>query len=135
MRVCSPRTLGATLIMAAILSFGACVPGGTLTPPTRGSDLIGTEEIEGSSAVDAYELVRQVRPNWLRGRGQANLRGGAPVLPVVYFRTQRQGSVDILRGIPTIRLLEMRFIDATTATTRYGNGHSGGVIEVMIRRR
>jgi hypothetical protein len=26
-------------------------------------------------------------------------------------------------------------VDATTATTRYGDGHSGGVIEVDLRRR
>jgi len=132
MRVYSPRTLAAALL---VLSAGACVPGGSMAPPTRNSDLLGLEEIEGSAATDAYDLVRQVRPNWLRGRGTSNLRGGAPVLPVVYILTQRQGSVETLRGIPIIRVLEMRFVDATTATTRYGNGHSGGVIEVVLRRR
>lgn len=93
------------------------------------------DEIEKSTAPNAYELLRQVRPNWLRGRGSPDLRGSAPVLPVVYVGQSRYGSVETLRGISRTSLQQMRYIDAPTATTRYGSGHSGGIIMVTIRNR
>lgn len=120
---------------AALLFSSACVMGGTVTPPSRASSVIGHDEIEVSTAANAYELVYQLRPNWLRGRGPQNLRGMSPALPVVYVAHVRQGSVEVLRGLATTTLLELRYVDATTATTRYGEGHSGGVIEVDLRRR
>lgn len=129
------RQLAAAFTLAATLLAGACTPGGQSTSSSRNSDVIHTYEVEESTATNAYDMVRQLRPNWLRGRGSPNLRGGSPTLPMVYVGTVRQGSVETLRAISTIAILEMRYVDATTATTRYGNGHSGGVIEVALRRR
>lgn len=128
---------GLRIVVASLLllAAGACVMGGQFSPPAGPSSLIARDEIDTSSATNAYDLVYQVRPNWLRGRGSPNLRGGPPVLPVVYVAHVRQGSVEALRGITTNALLELRYMDATSATTRYGDGHSGGVIEVDLRRR
>lgn len=123
------------LVCLFLVSATGCVMGGQVSPPAGASSVIGRDEIDTSPAANAYELVYQVRPMWLRGRGSPNLRGGAPVLPIVYIAHVRQGSVESLRGIATNGLLELRYLDATTATTRYGDGHSGGVIEVDLRRR
>jgi len=128
------RDLRILAFCATLLIAGACVMGGRVTPQSRASAVIGRDEIDVSTATNAYELVYQVRPNWLRGRGPQNLRG-TPVLPVVYVAHVRQGSVEVLRGLATNTLLELRYVDATTATTRYGEGHGGGVIEVDLRRR
>ncbi len=132
----SPRRgLRVLALCAALLFSGACVMGGRITPPSRASSVLGRDEIDVSTATNAYELVYQLRPNWLRGRGPQNLRGSGPVLPVVYVAHVRQGSAEVLRGLATVTILELRYVDATTATTRYGEGHSGGVIEVDLRRR
>jgi hypothetical protein len=56
-------------------------------------------------------------------------------LPVVYIANVRQGSVEVLRSIAITGVLALRYLDAVSATTRYGDGHSGGVIEVDLRRR
>lgn len=131
-----PRSAPVLFVLAGgLLSLGACVMGGQMSTPAGPSSLIARDEIDTSPATNAYDLVYQIRPLWLRGRGSPNLRGGAPVLPVVYVGHVRQGSVEALRGIATNGLLELRYLDATSATTRYGDGHSGGVIEVDIRRR
>jgi hypothetical protein len=131
-----PRSAQLLLVLAlGLLPLGSCVMGGQMSKPTGASSVIGRDEIDESSATNAYDLVYQVRPLWLRGRGSPNLRGGAPVLPVVYVGHVRQGSVETLRSFGTNGLLELRYLDATTATTRYGDGHSGGVIEVDVRRR
>ena len=122
-------------VCALALMLGACVPGGTsATPPTRSADLVDLDEIDESTATNAYDLLTQIRPNWLRGRGNSNLRGGE-ALPVVYVAGVRQGSLEVLRGLSTLGVRQLRFIDAPTATMRYGSGHSGGIIEVLLRRR
>ena len=40
----------------------------------------------------------------------------------------------MLRSFPTGGIAELRFINATTATTRFGNGHAGGVIQIVPRK-
>lgn len=125
------RSSFALLLVLAACGGGARVgTGSTLTP-----DLIGPEEISASSATNAYDLISQVRPNWLRGRGTPNLRGSQAPLPVVYLDDRRQGAVEVLRTFPIGSVAELRYINATTATTRFGNGHAGGVIQVVPRRR
>ena len=119
--------------LAALTACGGSARGGigsSLTP-----DLIGRDEMDGSSATNAYDLISQVRPNWLRGRGTPNLRGSQAPLPVVYLDDRRQGALEILRTFPTGGVAELRYINATTATTRFGNGHAGGVIQVVPLRR
>ena len=119
----------------ATLLLGACVMGGQAAPQGGRSAVVSGDEIERSTAANAYELLVQVRPNWLRGRGSPNLRGSPAVRPVVYIANVRQGGIDYLRTIAIASLVELRYVDAITATTRYGEGHSGGIIEVDVRRR
>ena len=76
----------------------------------------------GDNASTAMEVVRRLRPAWLLARGN----------PVVYVdNVRRPGGVDALFNVPVgqIRLLE--FIGAADATTRWGTGHTGGVIQVL----
>ena len=80
----------------------------------------------GDNASTAIEVVRRLRPAWLLSRGAD---------PVVYVdNVRRPGGVDALFNVPVgqIRLLE--FIGAADATTRWGTGHTGGVIQVLTGR-
>lgn len=111
----------------------ACTMGGTTTlaPPT--ADRIVSEDVRASTAGNAYELVRHLRPQWLQGRGRESLRTSVEARPVVYVGSTRQGEVDILRSFSLGGIEELLYVDATTATTRYGSGHAGGVILVVLR--
>ena len=80
----SMRDRAALTPVLCLLMANACVMGGQISPPERASAVITEEEVRGSSATNAYDLVAQVRPSWLRGRGASNLRGTV-VLPVVYI--------------------------------------------------
>lgn len=127
----APLLVGALLLVgAACGSSGRSALGSPLAP-----DVISQEEIQASSATNAYDLVAQVRPNWLRGRGTPSFRSRQVELPVVYLGGRRQGSLEILRSFAANAIVELRYINATTATTRYGNGHAGGIIEVVLRQR
>jgi hypothetical protein len=108
--------------LVATLLLGACVMGGQAAPQGGRSAVVSGDEIERSTAAN-------------RGRGSPNLRGSPAVRPVVYIANVRQGGIDYLRTIAIASLVELRYVDAITATTRYGEGHSGGIIEVDVRRR
>jgi len=134
----SPRTrihfLAAMAGLSLLLASAACASGTQGRSPSRSSNVIGQEEITASSAGNAFDLIQQVRPSWLRGRGSTSLRDPQPVLPVVYLGEINYGTVESLRGFATNGIQELRYIDATTATTRFGSGHGGGVIQVVLRR-
>jgi uncharacterized protein involved in tellurium resistance len=99
-------------------------------PRIRNSNLIDQGEIESSTAIDAYTLVQQARPNWLHQRGAISLRDPTAGTIQVYLDGQQYGDVNRLREISTQDVRELRFLGAGEAQMRYGVGHAGGVIEV-----
>ncbi len=52
---------------------------------------------------------------------------------MVYLDGMRTGGVPVLRNIDANNVREIRYVPARDATTKYGTGHSQGVIEVRTR--
>ena len=96
-------------------------------------NLITRAEIESVNVSTAYEVVQQLRPHFLSPRGQTSIQDPSSSLPVVYVNGVRYGTQDVLRSLRSMDVQEMRFLSASDATTRYGTGHVGGVIEVTTR--
>lgn len=89
------------------------------------------EEIAERHDANAYELVRALRPGWLRGsRGASGLNPD----PVTVLRDgMPMGSLEALRDMPLESVKEMHFYDAMEATQRWGTGHTAGAIVVTTR--
>ena len=109
------------------------------TQRTRGrADLITESEIGGGVAYQtALEVVQNLRPGMLIPRGVGPDQSGvsATSIPiVVYMDDVRLGDVGSMTNIPAGRVKEIRFLNARDATTRYGTGHSSGVILVVTKR-
>ena len=57
--------------------------------------------------------------------------GGYSAVPVViYLDGMKSGDADVLRGIRTGDIEEVRYLNANRAASEYGVGHEGGVIQV-----
>jgi hypothetical protein len=111
-----------------LLILVAC---GTTGGTQRGSsDVLTRAEIETSRAANAYELVQQLRPQFLRSRGALSVRDPRAGYPVVYINNVHHGDIQSLRTILVEEIDEIHFISAVDATTRWGTGHAGGVIQV-----
>ena len=86
------------------------------------------------SVMDAYEAVEQLRPTWLRRRGRASISFPMSNIPVVYLngvRIQNELTSSLRQmDISGVKLIE--FIGPADATTRFGTGHSGGIIAVQV---
>ncbi len=98
----------------------------------RGSGDITRNELAALSSFSAFDVVRRLRPQWLRSRGTANL-DGANILPVVFVDRSRRGEIRELELIAADDVERIRYISARDATTRYGTGFPGGIIEVISR--
>jgi outer membrane cobalamin receptor len=103
--------------------------------PRASRDHITRAQIEQMPVQNAYELVQRLRPEYLREqRGVSSLRVTTPLLAVVYVDGVRRGRPESLRELRPTEIEEIRFMNGTDATTRYGTDHGGGVIDVKTRR-
>jgi hypothetical protein len=89
--------------------------------------------MEALQVATAYEVVEQLRPEYLRNRGPTSVSRPTPPEAVVYLDGVRQGGLETLRRIRKQTLREIRYMDAREATTLYGTGHRAGAILVVTR--
>ena len=121
---------------AAALFSAACASSGTMNSdtrrPSRSADVLSSQEIteRASSAITAEDAVRRLRSAWLRVSGVTSLRSSTPIR--LYVNNTSRGNVDGLATIPVALIEEIRYISPNEATSRWGTGHTAGVIEVML---
>lgn len=132
----SQRIVRGYVTMLATLFVGAaCASGGANRTAGGGGrgDIIYRSEIAKSSAQNAYDAVRLLRPSFLAGRGPTTLLQprASSLVPVVYLDNQRFGDASTLRNIPVDGIVEIRFIGASQAQLRWGMDHPAGAILVL----
>lgn len=129
-------------VLVVAVSSG-CASGGTSSGTSarssRSQDVIGEAEIATRvrDATNALQIIEQLRPQMLRSRGSSSLTPGATsddALPRVYVDDISYGNVNSLSNLNSVSIREIRFIKAGDATTRWGTGHTGGVILVTTKK-
>lgn len=121
------------------LALGACASSSTVgsssgASSTRGSrDVITTEELAASSATNALDAVRQLRPTFLQSRGPVSLglAASGSLEPAVFLDGQRFGTLGDLASIPINDIREIRHLSGPDATQRFGTGYASGAILVV----
>lgn len=138
------------IAIAAVLSLCAACGGGTKAPAagtagaaapapaqqTRGSsrDIITKAEIEQTQGVpNAYDLVRRLRPNFLRVEGRTSM-GIVPQQPLVRLNGSVLGDINSLRSVDVTGLEEIRFYSIVEAETKWSGEHGRPVIAVTTRK-
>ena len=94
------------------------------TPPGSLHRLDGADV--ASSVGSAYEVVRNLRPLWLAGRGSS----GTLSQVRVYIDNAHAGGPDELKRLPAAQVAELTYLSAREATLRFGEGHGAGAILV-----
>lgn len=113
-----------TLVFAAVvLACSSSRSGGdALVNP----DVLTEDEVRASVARNAYELVEQERPRWLRPGPDRSLRLNTVIL--VYFDGLRLGGVDTLRNVELGSIHSLRVLDGSQA------GHLPGLGSQHVER-
>jgi hypothetical protein len=104
------------------------------TRPRKDPNVIASEELASRSTLTARQAIEQLRPQFLRTRGTTTL-GNAQTADViwVYFDGTRMGTLDVLNNIGVHEIREIRYLNPSEATNRYGTGHVQGAI--LITRK
>ena len=124
------RILCATLL-ALLLS--ACASSGDSGRFRGPRDVIPRQELEQYPAMTALEAVRQLRPHWLNRRGEQSIADFGETTVRVHVDGARRGGPDALGALNIRDIEELRYMDGSEATTRFGTGYPMGVILVTIR--
>ena len=127
----------ALLSIVLVLSSTACASGGasaSSTSPSGNRDLLMRDEIDKGQWANAYEAVRNLRPQWLRVRGRDTITGDAGGVQVV-LDDVRLGGTEVLRTLPISGVVYFQFVDGISASQRWGTGFGNGAIVVSTRPR
>jgi hypothetical protein len=137
------------LLAGHLLPVAGSSPQGLRPVRAANRRAIEREDIVHSAAVNAYELVRSLRKDWLIPRGlnswRESARGsagfGAPlnVVPgadhiLVYLDNARLGGTQTLEEVSLDAIERVEFVDGAEATFRWGSGHAHGVILLSTLR-
>ena len=129
-------------VLVVAVSSGCASGGassGTSARSSRSQDVIVEAEIASRArdATNALQIIEQLRPQMLRSRGSSSLAPSATsddALPRVYVDDISYGNLNSLSNVNSTSIREIRFIKAGDATTRWGTGHTGGVILVTTKK-
>jgi hypothetical protein len=117
----------------AEVSQNAAYPSTSTASTATDRDLILRSELESVQGVTALDAIRRLRPHFLSAR-RAEVGREALVTPLVYLDGVRLGELGALQQIQLRSVLEIQYYSPTEATMRWGMGHGGGVIHVILRR-
>ncbi len=121
------------LCVSLLVAVAGCSTASSGSRSLQARNVITAEEVQELNVSSAYEAIQHLRPHFLQTRGQASIQDPSAGVPVVYVNGVRYGSPGTLQGIRAVDVEEIRYLSASDATTRYGTGHVGGVIEVRTR--
>jgi hypothetical protein len=122
------------IVMAAVGSL--ILPGcATSGDAAVSREILTSEEIANTPALNAYEAIQMKRPVFLaRAQRRALRESDQPdARPLVYVNGVYFGDVESLRDIPVRQIKEIRFIEANDATRTLGTTNVGGVIFVLTQ--
>jgi hypothetical protein len=101
--------------------------------PMRSSNVLTREDLEAVQVSSVYDAVQRLRPQWMsHPLAPSGQPGSNPIL--VYVDRHQVGTLEELRHLTVDQVEMLEFVSASDATTRYGTGHTSGIIEVTTRR-
>lgn len=127
------QRLIATLLCTLLCWVASCASAGGSRQSGSNDAVITQEEIQNSHQPTLYDVVRALRPNWLRTTPTA-VRSDADAGIAVFLDNQRTGSIDMLQQMPSSTATSLHFYSASEAQSRFGLGNLHGVIQVVSTR-
>ncbi len=133
---------GVGLVAGTLIGRRQSEPGPTLPPAPQTAPPLLTRpiterEIDSSTARSVTELVRQLRPQWLRSRGTDVLRTNADPTYAhgvrVYLNGSLLGGLDVLDQVSIDAVTRVEFFDVGPAVLRWGAGNEDGAILLTTR--
>ena len=123
-----------TLASVALLSAACASSGAPATSKTTARYVVTQADLVNVSDRSVYDALQQLRPTFLRSR-DVQTTSHQEVTPVaVFVDGGRTEGLDVLRTIRSSTVKELRFYEPAEANAKFGTGHNGGLIEVVMMK-
>ena len=122
--------LGVLAMLALVVMVACTSTTGRVSSTDRTS--ISREELAERPTSNVYEVIRAIRPAWLRALPAA-LGSSATTAPLVYVDGRPAGEVDLLYSISTGAVENIRHLSASEAQNRYSMSQARPVIDIISR--
>jgi len=119
-------------LLFTVLLSTACVRHTPLAS-VENPNVITEDEIRDNGAGTIYEVIAQLRPEYLRDRGPAALTGGARDVAIVFLNSQEYGPLSILNQVAASDISEVRYYSGIDAVIKFGRAYGNGVIQLISR--
>ncbi len=119
-----PRLVG---VLSPLPILIACAAG------ARDANVITAPELSRSEARNAYDAIRQIRPEMLRTRDPGAVVYFKARQPLVAVDNTLVGGIEVLRTLPTGKVARIEYVDSWVAAKRYGTGFGNGVMLIETR--
>lgn len=124
-------------LFVCLLSFivlgCAAKSGGSEDSRSINREVVTLEELQPLENHNVYEVLRRLRPDWLRPRGITGLSANREQSVPVYLDGVLLGPPSSLTGIMARDVVQLRRLTAAEATQRGGTGLAAGAIMVRTR--
>ncbi|GMR12821.1 MAG: hypothetical protein BMS9Abin29_1014 [Gemmatimonadota bacterium] len=126
------------IALALALASAACSSTGSASSRSarrhRNPNLITEAELAEVAQQNVFDAIRQLRPAWLRVRGRGTVSIDRESTIPVYLDGVLRGSTLLLGRLRPSGVQEIRYLDPSTATIRYGSSHRDGAIMVTMKQ-
>ncbi|MEZ4414426.1 MAG: hypothetical protein R3E10_01605 [Gemmatimonadota bacterium] len=120
-----------TFALFSLLLLGCASGGGGGS--SRSPNVIRSGDLSEIPNGSAYDAIQRLRPRWLRTRGMSSVQSGSPDYAQVFIDNAPSGSLEALRRVVVQDVDSIVYMSASDATTRYGTGYTGGLIQVFTK--
>jgi hypothetical protein len=120
--------LGVKTLAASALLAGCATGRGEWQSQER--SFISAAEIAPLRHRSAYDVIKRLRPEYLKMRGPTTIMNPAEFEIGVYVDNMLLGGIRELRDLPAADVYEIRYLNAMNGATRHGAQHPSGVIEI-----
>ena len=129
------RQLRYIAMTSMLVAVGACASSKSSGSQSvhRTGNAIDANDIASTAASNVYDAIQRLRPQWLTSTRIR--RGGSGDDLIVYLDSNRYGTMNSLRSLSIGGVQEVRYFSASEATNRYGTGHTGGAILVLMSKQ
>jgi hypothetical protein len=121
------------LVVSLACSSATTTASSTAISPADRHNTITSDDIAKSRNPGwyAYEVINQLRPNFLKAHNAVTLESRDPIYADVYVDEQYHGDIESLKSFPIDGITSITFLSPYDAATRFGKEMPGGAI--MIR--
>jgi outer membrane receptor for ferrienterochelin and colicin len=111
-------------------------PSGNAAPARSTASVLIADDLQRVEAQNLADAIQRLRPEWLR-RNQtrgASSAGGmrtASEALVIWVDNNRAGGTEILAQMQVSNVRSVRYFTPSEAQSRFGNGNTGGAIQVV----